>query len=198
MNNEVAFVQVPKTGSVSIHRVVKDWCVEITHLKSESRTAAGFKREHPDGYIFAFVRNPFDRLVSAYFYFKMSWNHPDERKDVEKYINPYKDFREFVLVGIGEGKALEQTHCRPQVSWITDEQGNVVVDFLGHYERLQVDFNAVCRRFGWPLNELEMINKSRHKPYGEYYDAEMERVVARAYARDFEVGEYEMTIRRDA
>ena len=190
MNEEIAFIQVPKTATVSIQDRCHRDCVQITHLPYQNPTAVQWRKAHPNGFRFAFFRNPFDRLVSAYAYFQMEWTHQMVKDDVEKYALIHKDFREFVLKGVGDGRVLGQTHCRPQVSWITDESGKVIVDFLGHYETLQQDFDQVCRRFGWEEKPLKLMNFTQHPSYREVYDRAMIDTVMSVYRMDFEVGGY--------
>ena len=151
-------------------------------------TATEFRAEHPNAFIFAFMRNPFSRLVSAYSYLNMPWAHIADIEDRKKYIDAYTDFRDFVIRGIGGGDALVQRHCRPQVLWISDGAGNIVTDFLGRFETLQEDFDKVCGKVGWDVTLLKPFNVSEHKPYQEYYDTETESIVRKVYAKDFEVG----------
>ena len=194
MNEEIAFVQVPKTATISIQDCCYKDCVQITHLPNQNPTASQYREAHPNGFMFAFFRNPFDRLVSAYTYFQMEWTHQMVKDDAEKYVRQYKDFREFVLEGVGNGRVLEQTHCRPQVSWITDATGKVIVDFLGHYETLQQDFDKVCRRFGWEEKPLKKMNGIQHPLYTQVYDRAMIWTVLSVYRRDFEVGGYSIPV----
>jgi len=166
--------------------------VGIPHVSEGKVTARQFREEHPDGFVFAFVRNPFSRLLSAYLYMlkQRPYVHQSVVEDGKKYAAPYAGFRDFVLRGVGSGHVLEQVHCKPQVSWISWSDGRVLTDFLGKYEALQADFDEVCRRLGWPFRKLPVTNWTLHKAYREYYDGEMARTVAKAYERDFEVGGY--------
>jgi len=58
MNPKVAFVQVPKTGTVGIHILIGEKCVQIKHEPWTTLTAGEFRRSNPDAFIFAFLRNP--------------------------------------------------------------------------------------------------------------------------------------------
>ena len=188
MRGKVVFFQMPKTASQAVTKALAGECEVLTH-SPDAATVASVRREFPDAFLFCFLRNPFDRVLSAYSY--LARGHRDEvlRKARAMYVEPYRDFREFVLRGIGGGRALRQTHFKPQSSWI-EEDGRPLVDWMGRYERLQEDFDAICGRMGWPGKSLKAVNGSVHGRWQDCYDAEMAAVVARRYGRDFELGGY--------
>jgi hypothetical protein len=79
---------------------------------------------------------------------------------------------------------------RNQIDYLVDENGTIIVDFIGRFERLQECFDEVCRRLGCTPVELPRINDSRHAAYTEYYTPAMAETVARHYARDIETFGY--------
>ena len=70
-----------------------------------------------------------------------------------------------------------------------DLNGDVIVDFIGKYENLQGDFDAVCKRIGVATPTLGHKKKStdRSKDYRSYYDDECVELVAKQFARDIEI-----------
>jgi hypothetical protein len=79
-----------------------------------------------------------------------------------------------------------------QTSYLTDSwqarngPGTILVDFVGRYESLQRDFDAVCRTIGLPRLELPRRGATEHPPFAQCYDVEMEEVVYRHFAVDIE------------
>jgi len=178
----------------------------LAHLKAHEYVACG----HLPGdkfsayFKFAFVRNPWDRLVSLY-----------------KYLGPRNGlpFKEFLM---GEFRKdlwqNRQWFVGPQSSFVCDSRGNLLVDFLGRFERLQADFTAVAQRLGLPCCALPHRNKSRSQKlssffqprhlftrlctlfnsgklgrcqsYQDYYDNDSKDLVAQLYARDLECFHY--------
>ena len=131
---------------------------------------------------FAFVRDPHDRCVSA---FAMLNRHNagyagNETAIMKRTLTGLKgavsaaDFRRLVLV-------------RPQAYLLMDEDGRLGMDFIGRYERLQDSFAEVCRRIGIPEQRLAVVNATDHRPWEDYYDDELRRLVTRFYRRDFEM-----------
>ena len=76
---------------------------------------------------------------------------------------------------------------RPQADLLVDEEGRLGMDFIGRYEHPQDSFARVCRRIGIPEQRLAVVNATAHRPWEDCYDAELRRLVARFYRRDFEM-----------
>ena len=126
---------------------------------------------------FSFVRNPWDRVVSAYAYLK-----DNGIIDVS--------FKDFILNDIGH----------PDVKWhynitqfdiIGDGDSIPLVDFVGRFETLQEDFNKVCGIIGIKPVKLPYKNDSIHKHYSEYYDDTLKEVVDKLYYKDIKIFGYD-------
>lgn len=214
---EVCFVHVPKTSGQSLladgvtalggaevaikgqnyftYRFKQRPNLIVTCIGHNGRlpnymTIARYKRQHPHCFAFAFARNPYDRLVSAFHYLsKGGMNEHDQRDGVE-YVGAYQgDFRQFVLhalAGSEPPRIFRQIHLRPQVDWLCDESGRVMVDYLGHSESIESGYEELERRLGVALPAPSHKNKSNHGHYKTYYDETLRALVARAYHDDFE------------
>ncbi len=143
------------------------------------------KKQLDDCFIFSFVRNPFDRLVSSYHYLTSEKGPNNDDKEVGEKLS--KDFKTFVkkelafyLPGGGYSPS-GQTHFTP-MHWYIDGY----YDFIGKVENINEDFKRVCDKSGRDRIELPIINKSNHKHYTEYYDEETKQIVAEKYAKDIE------------
>jgi hypothetical protein len=214
---EVCFVHVPKSGGQSLladgvtalggaelaikgqnyltYRFKQRPNLIVTHIGHNGRlphymTIARYKRQHPQCFAFAFTRNPYDRLVSAFHYLsKGGMNEADQRDSVE-YVGEYEgDFRRFVLhalTGPEPPRIFRQIHLRPQVDWLCDESGRIMVDYLGHFESIESGYEELGRQLGVVLPAPSHENKSHHWHYETYYDERLRALVARAYRDDFE------------
>jgi len=127
---------------------------------------------------FAFVRNPWDVLVSRYAYLLQTTEHPRH-----KLVKSMTDFSEYLQWEIRRGKQYQH-------HWVTDATGILIVEFIGHYENLHEDFSEVCRRIGVKA-ELPRVNISSHPDYRTHYTPATRDLVARAFARDIEMFGYE-------
>jgi len=126
---------------------------------------------------FAFVRNPWDRLVSRYAYLLRNTHHPRHA-----FAKQLKGFDEYLAWEIKRGKMHQHTY-------VCDAQGEWVVNFVGYYERLQEDFGRVCENLHVTA-ELPKANTSSHQDYRSYYTAATREMVAKNFARDLELFGY--------
>jgi len=72
---------------------------------------------------------------------------------------------------------------------VLSESGDMLVDFVGRYETLAEDFDAVCDRIGIEC-ALPHINRSRHGDFREYYTPETRALVEEVYKADIELFGY--------
>ncbi len=71
----------------------------------------------------------------------------------------------------------------PQHRFVSDENGNVIVDFIGKFEKLEEDFGKVCEKIGVKA-ELSKSNKSNHGHYQNYYNDETKNKIGKIYEKD--------------
>ena len=128
---------------------------------------------------FGFVRNPFDRFVSTCFF--LNRRNPDFAGNEVK----------FMRWAIGNERFRGRVLARPQYRLLTDENGALMMDYVGRYESLQESFDEICLRIGIAPSELGRRNESRHRRYACYYDASLQQAVADWYRKDFELFGYD-------
>jgi chondroitin 4-sulfotransferase 11 len=165
----VIFIHVPKTAGTSMER--REFLGSGGHQTVHHfRDQEGFA----DAFTFAFVRNPWERYVSA-------WSQMNEGRPSEIVIT------------------APVVHFRPQHEFICDENGEILVDFVGRYENLLVDWAYVCATLGVSA-ELAHHRPGKHGPYHAYYTPETWEQLSAMYARDIEIfgyGDEYMEVRRE-
>lgn len=166
------FVHVPKTGGSAIRA-----CVDCD---TEGHTPV----PDTDQFTFAFVRNPYDRLVSGFFYLKEGGINKMDRKWAKDNVQPFT-FEGFVKK---LDSVLDWFHFTPQYYFIT-RNGKIAVDFLGRFERINEDFQALCEKLGEDAT-FHKDNTSRHEDYRQYYTKELQDIVYDTYKKDFELFNY--------
>ena len=130
---------------------------------------------------FAFVRIPYDRIVSYYYYYSKQRN--------------LKTFEDFVLKYVRDKEKLSHhDFWYKQTPWLCDMNGNIAVDFIGKFEKLERDFNEITKKvIGKPLyNELPHLKKSeKKKPYESYYTDKLRDIVYQECKEDFDNFNYD-------
>jgi hypothetical protein len=142
-------------------------------------------RLYADYFKFAFVRNPWDRLVSC-------WNDKVVAKKgrtfnfSESQATEMLKFENFVDFVSGVNVKDCDPHLRLQCEAI--DLGNV--DYLGRLETFETDFRKICGRLGIPCDVIETRNAYPRKHYREYYTDALREKVARIYQRDIQIFGY--------
>jgi chondroitin 4-sulfotransferase 11 len=186
------FVHIQKTGGASIEARLRDGDAGIDasqhqgrrHLFAHAvRPIAGPERW--SGYFkFAFVRNPWDRLVSWY---HMCMQVPAPNA-FALYVRQHAPTFEAFVTRATTGPGERTTHN--QLDYITDEHGAPMLDFIGRYERLEEDFSRIADRLALSP-ALPHANRSHHEDYRQYYSQATRQIVAERYARDIRHFGYE-------
>ena len=206
------FIHIQKTGGVSLSNLLRQYIPTTTPgrgLRHISARRALKKVENPDDYFkFAFVRNPWDRLVSWYTMIDEARKgvadgtaEPKTRR-LSKKNNLFKyvmrcgpTFDEFVKnctekQWMGNGY---YSFTFNQLRYLTDKNGEVLVDFIGRFENFAQDISHVFDMLGLEASQLEIPheNRSAHSHYSEMYTPETREIVRKRFLRDVEFFGYE-------
>ena len=183
------FIHIPKTGGNSI-------CKALSFKKSnghkpwfeyQDNNYAKFQKY----FKFAIVRNPWDRLVSAFFYLKKGGMHNGDKQWAKENIEEYNTFEDFVLGWVNEKNIYSGVHFKPQSYWICDENKKIMVDFIARLETIDQDFLFISNKIGSQNKIIKKLNKSSRLNYRKYYDEKTRNIVKNAYKDDIELFGYE-------
>ena len=192
MNRNIIFMHIPKTGGASIGQLCMSRGIgAIGHNTRNPNyiSLAQYKRSHPGIFSFSIVRNPWDRLVSAYHFLSQGGLNAFDREDADRYVSHFRGFNEFVSGAFKDDAILKQLHFRPQCEWISDENG-VIADYVGRFEELQHAVSTVLTLAGLPDYTLPHVNRATHEHYKQYYSQESIEIVGDVYSRDIELFGY--------
>jgi chondroitin 4-sulfotransferase 11 len=155
----------------------------------------------PGLFAFAFVRNPWDRLVSCYrdkirgevdgfTYFTIRPGVANCLARFDAFVAGMS-FDQFVhaVASIPDDDA--DAHFRSQHTFVSGDDGQLAIDFVGRYERLADDVWRIEQRLGLPPLALPRLQAARTPAdFSAFYTAETRRLVARRYERDVELFGY--------
>lgn len=130
-------------------------------------------------YKFCFIRDPYDRIVSA-------WNH------VNRFNIPFKNFLNLK----DTCNDVEYMHMfMPQYRSMINEKAKKYIDYVGYFENFDNDFEKILNNIGI-LNILHnkdnKLNVRNHKKFYRYYDQETLNKVNILMNEDFRNLDYKM------
>ena len=215
------FLHIPRTGGTSIADVLPAGRTTDAQIKkaissgqriahfSDSKFATNkgislhhatldeFQLSENHFFTFAFVRNPWDRVVSIFEHQINNCEHLFPKADDNK-INKFEFFIGLVK-WLWEQDLLNYEldgHLRPQTCY-THKNGEQIVDFYGRYENMTDDLKTLSKMCKFDLKNIEIpsINKSNNRlsEYKNYYydgNGITKSVVSNLYRDEIEIYGY--------
>jgi hypothetical protein len=190
------FVHIPKTGGTSMEyalgmhgnektigikkRSNRDLIQDCIFGQGQQHKAieeiAKCRPEIMNFFKFSFVRNPWDKFVSA-----VLFSGPESQ--IEENISK-NDFKK-----LSQRNFHDPSHFTPQHKFIYSH-GKLAVDFVGRFENLNKDFSKVCEKLSINKQLEHRMKVYGKKHYTEYYDNEMIDFIAKEYQKDIELFNY--------
>jgi len=190
----MVFVHIQKTGGVTVQRLLKNNIPDIRTIVARHASASQGMEvlDNWDDYFrFAFVRNPWDRLVSWYTMIRTAqeikarpWNKlwryaQDNSSTFEEFIRNCTD--EVIMK-----KGVRYSFAYNQLDYVADENDNLLIDFIGRVENFDADLRKVLETIGVKQEVIPRDNSSTHKHYSEFYTPQTEMIVRERFKRDIE------------
>jgi len=180
------FIHINKTGGSSIAKALGD--TEQVHLTAYTIKNFMGTKAFNNNYKFTFVRNPYDRVVSQYFY-RLQHNQTNLKSNQIS----FKDWIRACYVDKKEEYYNFPAMFQNQLDWITDREGNLLVDFIGKFETINDDFETVCNNLNIKERTLKHErSSSRNKDFLSYYDDESLKTISEIFKKDFEYFGYKI------
>ncbi|MEW9808765.1 sulfotransferase family 2 domain-containing protein [Mesorhizobium sp. ZMM04-5] len=189
IETETIFVHIPKCAGVSISQHLYS-CLAGGHYSLDTYTKIFRPCEYSRYFKYTFVRNPWDRLVSAFHYLKEGGMDEKDRKWAADNLGNIVDFEDFVVNWLTVERAWSKRHLVPQHHYVITRFPTLKLDYIGFIENIDNDFSFVANKLGRE-NSLAKKNQSRRQDYRSYYSRKMRDKVADIYSRDIELFEYD-------
>ena len=190
------FFAVPKTGTHSVREALRphlssaDWeqqlrygeqlspvpeiaAINHGHVSYRQLSSVVGSETLSRFFRFAFTRHPYDRFVSVCAFLA--------RTDPSYKHNP----TEWMKNALKRPQFCNRVLVASQHALLSDENGGLGLDFVGRYESLQVDFDAICDRLKLPQVPLAHRNSSEHDSYEQLLDNGLRDALWERYEQDF-------------
>jgi hypothetical protein len=207
------FIHVPKTGGETIELLLN---IQKFHDFAYIRKKAYTEKEWNSAFKFAFVRNPWDRLVSWYFHLRKHLYFDDIKNttnDLEKQSTCYKLLDDGFLMKPNHHRELAvQTTFR---EWVTEiltnpiyrkpdwgpnslnynmlyHDNQLMVDEIFKFENYEENLKKILSKIGKSdlISKIQKTNRTIHDSYQSYYDEQTKELVRRYFAKDIETFGY--------
>jgi len=189
-SKKIVFFHMYKVAGKSITSLLQENGGEMHWEISGQHTSCREALEHnkykaliKEYYTFAFVRNPWDWVLSNYLYAKSCKIHPR----YETINNSGMSFEGYIQ------KIITDQYIGPQFNFLMDKDESIDhFDFIGRFENLNDDILFLVKKLklegGLPYkNKTEIKSGS----YRDHYTEKTKKQVEEIFAKDIEVFNYE-------
>lgn len=194
-NHKCIFIHVPKTAGKTINESL--FGHETSYHKPITYFIDHWSKPTVWWYFkFAFVRNPYDRLVSTFAYYKGGGESEGDAINSEELLGNVFDVNDFVDLFLGKHKeTFFETHLKPQHSFLVDEDQKIRMNFIGKFENLEKDYKKVAKklRIPQPLKRTNVSHKKDDSALNFRLSVTSKQKIARFYSVDFSLFNYSTT-----
>lgn len=201
--HKAIYFETPKAGSSSIKK-----SLNIGEYRSGSRISnlkrrviekdrrfimwkgdeKGICKSYHSYFKFAFVRNPWDRVVSNWSMFCRSGIRFREQQIEELFGKPAKNigFEEFVYWC----QEIRNHHWEPFISFLPrNKNGSLEIDYIGKLEKFAHDWSHITNLLGVDMH-INTVNKTNHSHYRKYYNEVTRMNIETEYLEDISAFDY--------
>ena len=191
---KIIFIHIPKTAGSSIEHLLRDEGLyeldfigvrngRSTHHYMGIELKMILKDLYPKYYKFSFVRNPYDRLISEYFWCRIK----DVGHKFNKTFDEFLDYVEDVIKNKKFFKPIENDHFIPQYSFLFFNN-KLLVNNIFKYEDIETVAPLIKKRLKIKTT-LQHLNKSVKNEIT--LTQEQKDIIYNLYKIDFETFNYE-------
>ncbi len=175
------FVHITKTAGTSVALTL--FGKLPYHYRAWQYRVIYGRRTYREYFKFAYVRNPWDRLYSAFSYLKGGgWDDNDKTWALEN-LSGIENINDFVLKWLTPERLYSHIHFWPQSDFICSKGNTALIDYLAYFETIENDFTFIAQKIGCE-RKLAHTNASKRAGYEEVYTPDAIAKVALLYERD--------------
>lgn len=192
--HKYVFVSVPKTGSISM-QVSLGYAHDIPEPEIYHAGISTIIQRFPHAleyFKFAFVRNPWARMLSLYKDFTLHRVHQYSEKvrHDQPLLGEFADFND-MCVKLHQSNWINDIFFRSQFQLLSID-GVLAMDFIGRFENIAPDFGIICQRINKQVSLIRTnVGKYESSDYRKYYNDAAREAIRTLYADDIESFGYE-------
>ncbi len=203
-DSNLAYIQIPKVATRSIRACLTEHLLSCEGRDAEQGNLSPVEMEeierryarhmhHRDIMelksrycIFAFVRNPLERLFSCYKNKVLDVSKTGARNIFEHYgIEPGISFQQFVRMVSDIPDDRADRHFRSQY-WFLNYRGQPLADKVFRMEDFDLNWGQLAQEYGLPSPPHRNKSRGEGKSLAEVYDAQTLRLAVARYGQDLD------------
>lgn len=185
------FIHIPKTAGGSVRQALmrdaKGKKPSGIYQHASATTIRDLDKIRFNKYFsFTIVRNPWARMWSIYKFNleRKGKGHKDVGNSFDDFLMRKKRTHNWAKTFIDPNTPMQR---RPQTDWILDEDGKVIVDYIGKFETLKTSLKEICARINIPVPSLIKTHKTSDIiPYTQAYSQQGIDFIANHFKTDIE------------
>ena len=162
------------------HRKIYEGCKHLRARELRQLVDMGVWESY---FKFAFVRNPWSQTLSSFRKMRKGMSA------AKRLLFPNTKFH--FNLGLKVKYDMLGRSAAQQVDFISDEKGEIIVDFIGRFENLHADFKTVCNEIGLKAALYESHDATNSAHYRDQYFEWGRKIVTRVKADDIRHFDYE-------
>lgn len=195
LNRKILFVHINKScGGIITNNLNKNGITELTgfhrtltELLMESEKL-DLKRENL--YIFTIVRNPWERMLSMYLYYKSNYHYEFFSGDL-LIDNDFNNWIDYIYSDAFDRTRIHSKvnvfkYCfSNQLNWLKDENGKVMKN-INIFKSEELDFEDFLKNILHlhTFDSKTKIHATSHSHYSNYYNESSKELVRKHYLED--------------
>ena len=203
LNNKYLFVHINKSGGgVITENFRQNGDTKLTgyHRKLEDfliLAKAQYKLNKDDLYIFTIVRNPWDRMLSLYLFYKNKHPSPEFYSGISEIDDNFNNWIEYIY---SDKFDKTRNHSRVnifkycfsnQLNWLKDKNNNLInINKILKYEDHNLNEFLKNEINLKKIDTVTRIHPTNHQHYSKYYNEKSTELVRKHFLEDIEYFNY--------
>ena len=171
---KVIFLHIHRTGGTTITQLLRQSGYSPTQVIHGELPSVKIPMHRENIFIFTFARNPWDRLLSWYFYLHQHAIQQD---------NGFNRFIDELLEENKEAPVNEKFLCN-QLDYLTDQNDQFLPDEVGRFEQFEYEVRRIFGLLSIPIPSIPKLNDVSKPKYKDFYDQETMEKVAQLCKKD--------------
>ena len=198
------FIHISKNAGTSVNAAAGGYIMNAGH-----RTAASWVAEHgTDRPLFAIVRDPYRRVISEYSYRRRRFDRGEQNPHLTNLVKPFDEWAlstyqgdEFRTRGFFErtGAPFNEFNMIgdrliwfiPQAEWLTDSNGELLVDDVLRFETLADDWRRLSEKYGFSCDLGHRNQSPAPSDLADRLTKPVRDVITDYFDKDFDLFGYE-------